>query len=210
MSIHIIIADDHQLFIDGLKSILSNEIGINIVGEVNNGLELINLLKKKPEVNLIITDIRMPVIDGISATKTISKLNPKIPILALSMFNQTEDIIEMLNAGAMGYISKNVEKKELVKAIHTLHNGNYFFGKNLNFNLENWVRNQKIANNTILTKREKEILHLIAKGKTSIQIASQLNLSKLTIDTHRKHIHQKLNIKSNTGLVNYVLKQKNL
>jgi len=206
MNIKIIIADDHQLFLDGIKSILSKEIGISIIGEATNGLELIKLIDKEPKPNIIITDIRMPIIDGISATRILTKEYPKIPILALTMYDQSADVIEMLEAGAKGYVTKDVEKRELVLAIHTLIKGESYFSDNLPADIKNWAVTNNSFGKKTLTRREKEILHLVVKGRTTLQIAQQLKISKYTVDTHRKNIHKKLNIKSNTGLVNYALK----
>ena len=206
MGIKIIIADDHQLFIEGINSILSKEVGISIVGEASNGLELMNLLKRNLLPDIIITDIRMPVIDGLTATRTISKDYPAIPILALSMYDQNADVIEMLEAGAKGYVTKDVEKEELMTAIKQLVSGQYYFSKNLPDEIQTWFRKGKKDITKALTKREREILELVAKGRSSLEISQFLKVSKFTIDTHRKNIHKKLGIKSNTGLVNYVLK----
>lgn len=209
MSIRIIIADDHKLFINGLTSILSKEIGITIIGEANNGLEIIKLLEKDYKPDIIITDIRMPIIDGISLTKILSKDYPDIPVMALSMYDQSADVIEMLEAGAKGYLTKVVEKKELLHAIHTIVKGEYYLEKRLPKDIKTWYDNEHNSDVKILTRREKEILKLITKGRTTIQIAQQLELSRFTIDTHRKNIHQKLGIKTNTGLVNYALTNLN-
>ncbi len=206
MDIEIVIADDHQLFIDGITSILSKEKGISIIGEATNGLELINLLKNRPLPDIIITDIRMPVIDGLTATREISKEYPDIPILALSMYDQNADVIEMLEAGAKGYVCKDVEKAELLIAIRQLVEGKYYFSKNLPGEIKDWFLKGRNKETQTLTKRESEILQLVAKGRSSLEIANTLKISKFTIDTHRKNIHKKLGIKSNTGLVNYALK----
>ncbi len=207
MNIKIIIADDHQLFIDGLKSILAKEIDLSIIGEANNGLEIIKLLKKGVHPNIIITDIRMPIIDGIAVTKILTKDYPKIPVLALSMYDQSADVLEMLEAGAKGYLTKVVTKKELIHAIHTLVKGDFYFCKDLPKDINAWFDSEHDATTKPLTRREKEILQLIAKGKTTIQMAAQLKLSRFTVDTHRKNIHNKLGIKTNTGLVNYALRK---
>jgi len=207
--IEVLIADDHQLFIDGIKSILDKEIAIKIIGEANNGLEIIKHLENGLLPDVVLTDIRMPVIDGIALTKVLAKEYPKIPVLALSMYDQAEDVIEMLDAGAKGYVTKNVEKNELVNALHTLQKGDYFFSKNLPVTIQDWFNKEKTnTTSSELTKREKEILQLLIKGRTSLQMASELKLSKYTIDTHRKNIHKKLGIKTNAGLVSYALKNK--
>lgn len=206
MSIKIIIADDHQLFIDGIKSILVKEIGITIIGEVNNGLQLYKLIEDGLKPDVVLTDIRMPVLDGVSVTKMLSKDYPNIKVLALSMYDQSLDVIEMLDAGAKGYVTKNVEKAKLIQAIHTLAKGNYYISDNLPKDIKAWFSSENIISEKTLTRREKEILQLIAKGRTTIEMAKELKLSKFTIDTHRKNIHKKLGIKSNTGLVKYALK----
>ena len=209
MKIKIAIADDHKLFIDGIKSILSKEINIEIIIEASNGLELIKTIKKGPLPDIIIIDIRMPVMDGIAATRILTKKYPSIPILALTMYDQSADVFEMLEAGAKGYVTKEVEKEELILAIKCLMAGEKYFSKNLPEDFSNWFSDTPDDGDITLTRREKEILELLAKGRTTLQMAQELKLSKFTIDTHRKNIHKKLGIKSNTGLVNYALKNLN-
>lgn len=206
MSINVIIADDHHLFIDGIRSILSNEIDIKITGEASNGLELIKILETGLKADIILTDIRMPVMDGISATREISKKFQGIPILALTMFDQSADVFEMLEAGARGFVTKEVKKEELIKAIHTLVAGKSYFSENLNIDMQQVHVATASDQNIELTRREIEILKLVVKGRTTFEIANQLKLSKFTVDTHRKNIHKKLNIKSNAGLVNYAIR----
>lgn len=207
MTIKIIIADDHQLFIDGIKSILKIEIGVTFIGEAKDGLELLNLVEKGDKPNVILTDIRMPVMDGIVATRVLSKKYPNIPILALSMFDQESDVIEMMEAGASGYIVKNAGKEEMLEAIYTLHRKEQYFSKELRGKLFHYQKSN-VGDKKALTRREKEIVSLIAKGRTSVQISQELNISKLTVDTHRKNIHKKLGIASNAGLVRYALEEK--
>lgn len=204
--IRLIIADDHQLFIDGIRSILNQEVGVEIVDEANNGLDLLKKLETLQDIDVILIDIRMPVVDGIAATKLIRKQYPQLKVLAVSMYDQPADVLEMMEAGAQGYVTKNVDKKELVEAIHSLINGKRYVSKNLPEDARAWLNKQPQYDQVPLTKREQEILGLIARGRTSLQIASQLKLSKHTVDTHRKNIHKKLGIKSNTGLVSYALK----
>ena len=210
MNIELIIADDHQLFIDGLKSILSKELDIQIIGQANNGLEVIKLIESGKRPNILLTDIRMPIVDGIALTKMISKEYPDIQVLAVTMFDQSIDVIEMLDAGAKGFVTKNVKKSELVQAIHTLMKGGYYFSENLPKDVQKWFDAEHKKPESILTRREKEILQLLAKGRTTLQMARELKISKYTIDTHRKNIHKKLGIKTNTGLVNYFLKNKSI
>lgn len=200
-----VIADDHQMFIDGIKSILENVSDITIVGEAKDGLELIKSVENFiPDI--VLTDIRMPGMDGIAAVKYLAENFPKIPILALSMFDQEEEIVEMLKAGASGYIIKKAGKEELVTAINKLVNHGHYYSSSISEKVNKWLENPNvIESSSPLTKREREILKLIANGKTSQQIARKLKISKYTVDTHRKNIHKKLDIKSNTGLVKYVM-----
>lgn len=210
MKIKVAIADDHTLFIEGIKSILSKEFDIEIVIEASNGLELIKEVERGPSTDIIVIDIRMPVMDGITATRILTKEYPQIPVLALTMYDQSADVFEMLEAGAKGYVTKEVEKEELIMALKCLLAGKKYFSKNLPEDFSNWFSDSPNDEDITLTRREKEILGLLAKGRTTLQMAQELKLSRFTIDTHRKNIHKKLGIKSNTGLANYALKNLNL
>lgn len=205
MKISILIADDHQLFIDGIRSILDHEINISIIGEALNGLELIKMLDSGLRPDIILSDIRMPVMDGIAAVRLISKKYPNIPVIALTMFDHDADVCEMMEAGAKGYITKEVKKHELIRAIHSVLSGKLYFSDSVEMDHEKWQKMQNSYKHVELTRREREILQLIVKGRKTLEIAHELKLSKFTVDTHRKNIHKKLNIKSNTGLVAYAL-----
>lgn len=203
--INVVIADDHQMFIDGIRSILNNLSDITIVAEAKDGLDLIKAVEKESP-DIVLTDIRMPGMDGIAAVKYLSEYYPNIPVLALSMFDQEEEVIDMLKAGAAGYIIKKAGKDELVTAIHKLVNRGHYYSPSISTEVNKWLNNpDMIRQATPLTKRERQILKLIADGKTSQQISRSLKISKYTVDTHRKNIHKKLDIKTNTGLVKYVL-----
>lgn len=197
------LADDHQLFIEGLCSILKDEIGIEIIGTAKNGLDLIQQIENGLTPEVILTDIRMPVMDGITVVKLLKNKFSTISIVALSMFDQETDVFEMLDAGAKGYVIKNAEKLELIEAIHTVANGGTYFSKKLTGVYQQWISKERVSTKIKLTRREKQILELIIKGRTSFQIAKELSLSRFTIDTHRKNIHKKTGIKSNVGLVRY-------
>jgi two-component system nitrate/nitrite response regulator NarL len=205
MTIKVLIADDHQLFLDGIKSILHSEMDIEIVGEVNNGLQLIQLLEKGLKCSVILMDIRMPIMDGIVTTRVLTKEYPGISVIALSMFNQEADVLEMLEAGAKGYIIKNAGKDELKNAIRTVFQKKNYFSEELPDSIWRHFQDQEPPTERLLTKREKDILRLLAKGRTSYQIAEELFISKFTVDTHRKNVHRKLKISSNAGLIKYTL-----
>ena len=199
MKIELLLVDDHKLFLDGLQSILNTEIGIHVVGTAANGLELLDLMEFHP-VKIVLTDIRMPIMDGVAITKLFKKKYPNTAIIALSMFDQEEDVIEMLDAGVKGYVVKNAERKELVTAIHSVARGEYFLSPKFDGVFEKWQLKEVSAKDIPLTRRERQILALLARGKTSQQMAEELHLSRFTIDTHRKNIHKKLGIKSNLAL----------
>lgn len=197
--IRVILVDDHKLFVDGLRSILKKEIGIEVMATANNGLELLDLMEShKPDI--LLTDIRMPILDGMAITELFKKKYPNTAVLVLSMLDQEEDVIEMLNAGAKGYLVKNEETEELIKAIHEVAKGHYYFSTKFKNIYQKWASNESFTEKIKLTRRERQILELIASGKTSMQMAHALNLSKYTIDTHRKNIHKKLGTKSNLAL----------
>jgi two-component system response regulator NreC len=209
--ITIIMAEDHQMLIDGVKSFFEYDDDINIIGAVNDGEELVKLVSlKQPKV--VITDIRMPKMDGIEATKIIKKQFPHIHILAMTMFDQPDAIKQMLDAGATGYILKNSGIKMLSKAIVSVSKGETFFDPNVAFNFMNNYIDENVtigkSDKVILSNREKEILSLIANGKTSKDIAEKLFIAKTTVDTHRKNMIRKLDLSSGSELVKYAVDKK--
>ncbi|MGJ8745039.1 response regulator [Polaribacter sp.] len=209
--ITIIMAEDHQMLIDGVKSFFEYDDEINIIGTVNDGEELVKLVSLK-QPKLIITDIRMPRMDGIEATKIIKKKFPHIYVLAMTMFDQPEAIKQMLDVGATGYILKNSGIKMLLKAIVSVANGETFFDPNVAFNFMNNYIDENItignSDKIILSNREKEILQLIAKGNSSKEIAEALFIAKSTVDTHRKNMIRKLDLSSGSELVKYAIDSK--
>jgi DNA-binding NarL/FixJ family response regulator len=204
--IRIIIADDHQVFIDGIKAILKEFDDIEVVAQALDGDQLIKQVAiHKPDV--VLTDIQMPVIDGIEATKEIVKKFPAVKIIALTMLNESSSIKRMLTAGVSGYILKTVDKEELVSVIRKVAAGEKHFGREVteqvmnNFSGKSTVGNQA----DVLTKREKEILILIAQGLTDKEIAEKVFLSPLTTITHRKNILSKLGLKNKVELTRYAI-----
>lgn len=200
--IRIIIAEDHQALIDGIKLSLKAETDIVVIGEANDGEALIKLVRlKKPDV--VITDIRMPKCDGISATKIIKQEFPQIQVVGFSMFDQPEAIQKMKEAGATGYIMKNSSLSKVIEAIRTVANKETFFDSNI-ISKKNYFTNEEI----LLSKREKDIVRLIGEGKTSIEISELLGIEKTTVDTHRKNILKKLNIHGKTDLMRFAVERK--
>ncbi len=209
--ITIAMAEDHQMLIDGVKSFFEYDENINIIGAVNNGEELVKLVSLK-QPKLVITDIRMPIMDGIEATKKIKNQFPNIHVLAMTMFDQHDAIKQMLDAGAPGYILKNSGIKMLSKAIETVAHGETFFDPNVAFNFMNNYIDDNVtigkSEKVVLSNREKEILNLIAQGKTSKQISEELFIAKTTVDTHRKNMIRKLELNSGNELIKYAIDKK--
>ncbi|MCF6128071.1 response regulator transcription factor [Flavobacterium sp. AS60] len=195
------IAEDHQALIDGMKLFFKNEADIMIVGESNDGEELIELVKaKRPSV--VITDIRMPKCDGITATRIIKKQFPETKIIAFSMFEQDEAIEQMKAAGASGYIMKNSSLQTVIDAIRTVARNETFFDDAIS------AKDSQTKEAIILSSREKEILRLVGEGKSSQEIADTLNIGKSTVDTHRKNIIKKFNITGKNDLLRFAVERK--
>lgn len=203
--IRIAIAEDHQSLIDGLELLLKYEDDISIVGTANDGEKLLEVVRRK-EPNVVITDIRMPKMDGIQATRIIKKEFPHIKVLAFTMFDQDEAVTQMLNAGATGYILKNTSLNEVLTAILTVADGNSYYDGNIN--VKNHGKEKSNSPKGLLTQRQKEILSLIAQGKTSREIAEELFIGIHTVDTHRKNMMRILGIKGKGELLRYALEKK--
>jgi two-component system, NarL family, nitrate/nitrite response regulator NarL len=208
--IKVLIADDHRIFIDGVKSLLEQAEGIDVVGEAGNGQEAIDqAMALIPDVMLM--DIQMPVKTGIEATREIVKLNPDVKIIALTMLNESTFIKKMLEAGAYGYVLKTIDTKELVNVIRKVAAGEKHLSPDVNSLLINNFTDKTRSNQTpleSLTKREREILILIAQGLTDKQIAEMVFLSPLTIITHRKNLLSKLGLKNKVELTRFAIENK--
>ncbi len=202
--IRLAIAEDHQSLIDGIKLLLAYEDDIEIVGTVNDGEALLELVRLK-QPNVVITDIRMPKMDGITATKLIKKELPHTKLLAFTMFDQTEAIGQMLDAGASGYLLKNSALEEVLKAVRSVYKGQTYYDANIK--IEDATNSNKKAKG-VLTKRQIEILGLIAQGKTSREIADELFIGIHTVDTHRKNMIRILGLQGKGELMRYALEKK--
>ncbi|HXD93612.1 MAG TPA: response regulator transcription factor [Bacteroidia bacterium] len=206
MKVRIIIADDHPLFINGIKALLKKTVDFEIVAEAENGEDLIKQVEfHKPDV--VLTDIQMPVKDGIEATKEICKRFPKIKVIALTTFSESIYIKKMLVAGASGYILKTTDKEGLITAIKKVAAGDKHFSTEVVNQLMNNYSDKTVSSNPVdtLTKREKEILALIAQGLTDKQIADIVFLSSLTIISHRKNILSKLGLKNKVEITRFAI-----
>jgi DNA-binding NarL/FixJ family response regulator len=206
--INILIADDHQLFVDGLISLLEDEQEIRVVAKAKNGQEVIDRCKEG-DIDLVIMDINMPVVDGIQASKELSKHYPDIKIIGLSMYNERNYIADMLKAGASGYILKNTDKENLLEAIHTIQSGANYLGTEVSTTLLNgFMKNQPRINTEKLSDREKEVLECIASGLTTHEVGEKLFISKNTVETHRKNLLYKLKARNTAELITNAYKQR--
>jgi DNA-binding NarL/FixJ family response regulator len=205
MLIKLLIADDHRVFIDGMIALLREVEGLHVVGDAMNGEQLIEQVAIH-EPDVVLTDIQMPVKDGIEATREIHKRFPEVKIIALTMLNESMFIKRMLDAGASGYVIKTIDKDELVNVIRKVASGEKHFSAEVTAQLMNNYSSQDPL--SVLTKREKEILGYIAQGLTDKEIADKVFLSHLTITTHRKNILSKLNLKNKVELTRFAIDNK--
>ena len=200
--ISIAIAEDHQSLIDGIDLLFKYDDEVSVIGTANDGVSILDIINKK-QPNILLTDIRMPKMDGITLTKTLKKQYPNIKVIAFSMYNQDEAVQQMLEAGANGYILKNATLEEVRKAIITVASGNTYYDPNINIQ-----QRERKPKTSILTKRQSQILMLIAQGKTSREIADELFIGVQTVDTHRKNMIRILGLQGKGELMRYALEQK--
>lgn len=212
--IKLALVDDHQLLVDGIKLLLKEHPAVEIAITAHNGKQLVEALKQQ-EVDIVMLDINMPEMDGVETIKVLKKEFPKINTLVLSTLDDTKLIRQMLKLGAMGYVLKNTSREELVKAIETVNDGDYYFTpaiqrKVLALPTGKEKKEKKSYNreghHASLTKRESEVLKLIAEEYSGPEIAKHLFISINTVETHRKNMIQKLGVKNSVGLVKYAIK----
>ncbi|WP_298510809.1 response regulator transcription factor [uncultured Kordia sp.] len=206
--VKVVIADDHQIVIDGLKSLLNQEESIEIVGEALNGNEVLEILEKT-EVDLVVLDIEMPLLSGIETTKKIKEKHPNVKVLILSMYNTEKFVRSVIEIGADGYILKNKGKEELVLAIKYIIDGEEFFGREVEKTFRSSQRKKdNELKNVKLTKREIEVLKLIALGKTTPIISEELCIAHSTVETHRRNLIEKTGVDGGSkGLVRYAFEK---
>ncbi|HBS87998.1 MAG: hypothetical protein A2W91_10230 [Bacteroidetes bacterium GWF2_38_335] len=209
--INVILVDDHSLVRDGIKSLLKDSLDIEVIGEAGNGVELFNLLKNTlPDIAIL--DISLPGESGIELTKKIKTQYPQIDVLILSMYLQEDFVLNAVKAGARGYLPKNTSKAELLTAISEINQGNDYFSSEISrIMLKSYFHKAKAVEETknkaeLLTKREKEILKMVAEGMHNSQIAEKLFISTRTVESHKTHILQKLEINNSVDLVKFAIK----
>lgn len=203
--IRIVIADDHEIVVEGLSSLFENEKDIVILGKAKNGSEVIPILQNHP-VDVAVLDISMPEMDGIELTKFIKANFPKVKVLILTMHNEIGFIRRIIEAGAHGYILKNKGREELVNAIKSLYEGKEYLGEEVTKTLFSSMRGTQVYGVIQLTKREKEVLKLIANGFTTPQISESLHIAASTVETHRRNLIEKTGVDNSKGLVKFAIK----
>lgn len=210
-AIQVLVVDDHQIIIDGLKSILQDEETIRFAGGANTMQDAIHFIEHN-KVDVVIMDISMPEHSGIEITKVIKAQYPDIKILALTMHDETDMIADMIDAGASGYLLKKSNMNEVLDAIHAVAQNQRYLGSKIqdilldNFSQRHTRQQQFEYESSMLTPREKEILQLMLKEFSNEEIATKLFISIRTVETHRRNIFTKTNTKNVVSLIKYAIK----
>jgi DNA-binding NarL/FixJ family response regulator len=206
--IRIIIADDHQLFRNGLKMLLEASPEFEITGEASNGEEFLRILKNCT-ADIVLMDINMPEMDGIEATRKGLKLCPSLAVIALSMYGEEEYYYKMVDAGAKGFLLKDSDISEVKEAILTVRKGSSYFSQELLYHVIQKIKHRESESKSAnLSKREKEILFKICEGLSNQEIAETLFISKRTVDKHRANLLGKTNSKNTASLILFAIKNK--
>ncbi|MCP5006277.1 MAG: response regulator transcription factor [Planctomycetes bacterium] len=210
VKIKVALADDHKIVRDGLRSLLENQKDIKVVAEATDGVEIVQYAKKfLPDI--VVMDVNMSNLNGIEATRQITQNFPRIKVLPLSMYSDKHFVLEMLKAGSSGYMLKDGAFEELVSAIHIIISGNIYLSPCIASILLdgslNRTSSDMLSAFSVLTDREREVLQLLADGKTTKEAASNLDLSAKTIESHRKKIMDKLKIYSVAELTKYAIRE---
>ncbi|NJX14005.1 response regulator [Tamlana crocina] len=198
--IKLIIADDHELFRNGLKELLKKHNDIDIVKSVGDGKQFMEALETNGDIDIVLLDITMPNMDGFEVLSQIKEQNARVKPIVISMHDDGNYIAKCAKAGAYGYMLKNTDEDELIKVIRIVHQGKKYFSPMIAEKMINFMSEQKVSEN-ILSNKEKEVLELISQGLTTKDIASKLFVSTRTIETHRANILRKLEVKNTAELI---------
>jgi len=209
MKLRILLADDHQMFIESLRLMLQGQADIEVVGAANNGLDVFRLAKElKPDI--VCMDIGMPGMTGVEATRRLVAACPSVKIIGLSALSERRYVIEMLDAGASGYVTKAEACSELLRAIRAIQHGRRYVCGDVAAALTDALidRNDNLETSASphLGPRERQVLQLIAEGHTSVQIASNLHIATGTVDVHRRNLMRKLNLHGVAELTKYAIR----
>tara|TARA_B100000809_G_scaffold75643_1_gene73356 strand:+ start:1309 stop:1953 length:645 start_codon:yes stop_codon:yes gene_type:complete len=208
-TINLLLADDHTIIRDGIKLMLKKNSEFNIVAEANNGEEAISYLLANPNtIDVILMDINMPEMNGIEATQYITNNIKGLNILALTMHAEETYITSMLRAGALGYILKEAGTSELMSAIKSVASGQKYYSNEVSVTMINALMNNDSPKSPVLSKRESEVLGHIAMGTTNKKVGEILFISGRTVETHRRNILDKLDLKNTAELIRYAIENK--
>ena len=211
--IKVLIADDHTMFVDGIESILANEEEISLVDKCYDGNSIFEKLDEH-NIDVLLLDINLPGMSGIDVCEKITSTHPSVHVLALTMHNTKSFVTEILKNGAMGYILKNTDKEELVRAIKKVYDGKSYFSKEVTQTIMKGLVSDKNKTDEettapIVSRREKEVLNLIVQEFTTTEIADELHISLKTVESHRRNLLTKMNVRNTAGLVRVAF-EKNL
>jgi two-component system response regulator NreC len=209
MKIKVLLVEDHEIVRKGIKAIVESDPEIEVSGEASNGIEAIQKLKSL-EVDLVLMDMNMPEMNGYECTKLVKQYHPAVKVLILSMHDHENYLIDMLTAGADGYILKNASKDELIFALRKIKNGGIYIGSEFTVNIVSKYKssNHQLNGNTEidLSERERDVLNLIAEGHTNAEIAEKLFTSIRTIETRRKRLLEKTGTTNTATLIRFAVK----
>ncbi len=207
MTTRLVLADDHQMFRHALRAMLEKQPGMKIVGEASNGDELIDIVTHQP-VDIVCVDIGMPGMNGIEATRRLIALRPQIKVIGLSAFSDRQFVLDLLNAGATGYVTKAEAGEELLRAIQTVQLGKTYLCPDVAATVTSALLDNSPNDISAprITARERQVLQLIAEGHTSARIADRLHLAPSTVEVHRRNIMRKLDLHNVAELTKYAIR----
>jgi len=204
MTVRVLLADDHEIVRQGLRILLERE-GFQVVGEASNGHEAVKLCEANhPEVAIL--DLSMPILNGVDAAREIMKSNPRTKVVLLTMHTEDHLILESLRAGVIGYVLKTRAASELVQALRAVCRGEMFLTQSISRTIVQAFLHNAPAPDNLISDRERQVLQLVAEGKTTKEIASLLGISVKTAESHRSNLMDKLNIHDTAGLVRYAIR----
>jgi two-component system, NarL family, response regulator NreC len=208
--IRLLIADDYPMFREGLKLILQQYEHLHITGEAMNGKELVSLVEEQ-QPDVVIADIHMPEMDGVAATKIITERFPAVKVLAFSMYGDYHLIVDMLDAGAKGYLLKDVMKDDLLDAVHTVADGEMYYCRTTNLLLAKLLsKSDKLPFHPVspdqFNEKEREVIRLLCEGYGSKEISVKTSLTVYTVDTYRRRIYEKIGCRNLAGVVVYAVR----
>ncbi|HZH55142.1 MAG TPA: response regulator transcription factor [Sphingobacteriaceae bacterium] len=212
--ITIMLAEDHPIVRNGIKMLLDTQDNMRVIGEANNGREVLELLESGVMPDILMTDISMPEMDGVALTEVIAERFPAVKVIVLSMLNSTQNVAQAFHAGAQGYLVKNISYDEMLFAIQHIHRGRRYLCEELSMLLLDKLYKQsdlhaqsdKLIQEVDLSDRELEILQLIGEGFTNMEIADRLFLSKRTVEGHRQNLIDKTGARNSPELIKFAVK----